>query len=210
MNNRFDPERWRARTISALAQLTAIFVGVTLAFLFEGYRKQIDEAADLRQAVDNIVTELGHFEEHGTTLAERIAQSIEAWHEADHAGRQEAPVLHRIPGAQSPPTAAWDSAVSSGLANRLEPALRLELGWFYSEYVGIHANYARRESFAEQEVMPRALQGAAAFYGSDGKLRPEFQVHLALMGEFAADLKRLSLQAGELKRKLQAREAGQR
>jgi len=55
--------------------------------------------------------------------------------------------------------------------------------------------------------MPRALLGAPAFYGSDGKLLPEFQVHLALIGEFAADLKRLSLRAGELKQKLEGYQA---
>jgi len=55
--------------------------------------------------------------------------------------------------------------------------------------------------------MPRALQGAAAFYGPDGKLLPEFRVHLTLIGEFAADLKRLSLRAGELKQKLEVKQA---
>ena len=52
--------------------------------------------------------------------------------------------------------------------------------------------------------MPRALQGAAAFYGPDGKLLPQFEVHIALVGEFATDLKRLSQRAGELKSKLEA------
>lgn len=51
--------------------------------------------------------------------------------------------------------------------------------------------------------MPRVLQGAAAFYGPDGKLKPEFRVHLQLYEEFVADLKRLSAQGGELRRKLE-------
>jgi len=207
MVKRFDSVIWRARAIAALAQLTTIFIGVTLAFLFEGYRKQIDEAADLRQAVAGIISELGHYAERGAFHAQQFESSIEGWHEADRAGRKTAPVLYRLPGALTPPAAAWESALSSGAASRLEPALKLEIGYFYNEMLGIHANYRRQVEFAEREVMPRALQGAAAFYGSDGKLLPEFQVHLALIGEFAADLKRLSLRAGELKQKLEANQA---
>jgi len=71
----------------------------------------------------------------------------------------------------------------------------------------VHANYRRQVEFAEREVMPRALQGAAAFYGSDGKLQPQFQVHLSLVAEFAADIKRLCLRASELKQKLEASQA---
>ena len=203
MVKRFDSVIWRARAIGALAQLTTIFIGVTLAFLFEGYRKQIDEAADLRQAVAGIISELGHYAERGNFHALQFEQSIEAWREADRAGHQAAPLLYRLPGALTPPAAAWESALSSGAASHLEPALKLEIGYFYNEMLGIHANYRRQVDFAEREVMPRALKGAAAFYGSDGKLLPEFQVHLALIGEFAADLKRLSLRAGELKQKLE-------
>lgn len=207
MVKRFDTVLWRARAISALAQLTTIFIGVTLAFLFEGYRKQIDEAADLRQAVAGIINELGHYSERGAFHVAQFEQSIEAWREADRSGHQAAPVLYRLPGALRPPAAAWEAALSSGAASHLDPALKLEIGYFYSEFLGVHENYRRQVEFAEREVMPRALQGAAAFYGPDGKLRPEFQVHLALIGEFVSDVKRLCLRAGELKRKLEAIQA---
>jgi hypothetical protein len=207
MTRHFDSAIWRARVIAALAQLTTIFVGVTLAFLFEGYRKQIDEAADTRQAVAGIIHELGHYAERGAFHAGKFEQSIEAWREGDRAGRQTAPVLYRLPGALSPPAAAWESALSSGAASHLDPTLKLEIGYFYNEMIGIHANYRRQVEFAEREVMPRALQGASAFYGSDGKLLPQFEVYVTLVGEFAADLKRLSLRAAELKSKLEAMQA---
>jgi len=204
MRHRFDGALWRARVLNALAQLTLIFVGVTLAFVFEGWRKQLDEAADMRQTVEGLITELRHYEEHGTELARLMEQSVETWRAEDRAGRQAVLDLHRIPGAPYPPAAAWNSAVSSGIANKLEPKLRLELGWYYSEMGGIHANYTRHLSFYEREVMPRVLEGAPAFYGPDGKLKSEFRVHLALYEEFVADLKRLSAQGGELRRKLES------
>lgn len=204
MSLRIDAALWRARALMALAQLALIFVGVTLAFVFEGWRKQLDEASDVRQTIDGLIVELGHYEKHGGELALRMEQSVEAWRAEDRAGRHAVLDLYRIPGAPYPPAAAWESAVSSGVANRLDPVLRLELGWYYSETSGIHANYARQIAFHEREVMPRALQGAAAFYDADGKLRPEFRVHLQLYEEFVADLKRLSAQGGELRHKLEA------
>jgi hypothetical protein len=204
MARRFDSVVWRARAIAALAQLATIFVGVTLAFLFEGYRKQIDEAADTRQAVAGIIHELGHYAERGAFHAGKFEQSIEAWRAADRAGHRTAPLLYRLPGALSPPAAAWESAMSSGAVNHLDPSLKLEIGYFYSEMMGVHANYQRQVEFAEREVMPRALQGDAAFYGPDGKLLPEFQVHIALVAEFASALKQLSARAEALKRKLEA------
>lgn len=189
---RLDITRWRSRALSALAQLALIFIGVTLAFVFEGWRKQLDETADVRETVDGLITELRHCEKHGGELAQRMLRSAEAWHAEDRAGRQAVLDLQRIPGAPYPPAAAWNSAVSSGIANKLDPVLSLELGWYYSESGGIHVNYSRWLEFNEREVMPRVLEGAAAFYGPEGKLKPEFRVHLALYEEFVADLKRVS------------------
>lgn len=72
-------------------------------------------------------------------------------------------------GAPHPPAAAWNSALASGVARVLEPNLRRDLGYFYSELVGIHDNYDRYNQFTEREVLPRSLSGAAAFYGPDGQ-----------------------------------------
>ena len=46
---------------------------------------------------------------------------------------------------------AWNSAVASGVARMLEPNLRRDLGYFYSEFVGIHDNYDRYNQFTERE-----------------------------------------------------------
>lgn len=201
---RFDSTLWRARARSALAQLTLIFIGVTLAFVFEGWRKDLNEAADMRKTVDGLIAELAHYDSHGREMARRMKQSVEAWRAEDRAGHQAVLDLVKIPGAPSPPMAAWNSAISSGMISKLEPSLALELGWYYSEYAGIHSNYVRHLPFEENEVMPRVEQGAAAFYGADGKLKPEFRVHLMLYEAFVADLERLSAQAGDLERKLMA------
>ena len=113
-------------------------------------------------------------------------------------------VLDRIPGAPHPPSAAWNSAVTSGTARMLDPKLRFDLGYFYSEFVGIHENYDRYNQFTEREVLPRLSHGPDAFYGADGKLLPMFRVHMDLESEFASDLRRLGKMAHDLRLRLEA------
>ena len=94
--------------------------------------------------------------------------------------------------------------VTSGLARSIEPNLRTQLGYFYSEFIGIHDNYDRYNQFTEREVLPRIAQGPDAFYGLDGKLLPIFRVHMDLQKEFANDLRRLMATAHDLRVKLEA------
>ena len=111
---------------------------------------------------------------------------------------QAIPGRYRIAGAPRPPTAAWDASVSSGVASMFEPALRLELGYFYSEFLGIHDNYVRHLEFMEREVLPRAETGPATFYGENGKLLPEFVVQMRLLDEFGEGMRKASRTASLL------------
>ncbi|MEX2527025.1 MAG: hypothetical protein WEA09_05245 [Gemmatimonadota bacterium] len=189
--------RWgRARRAST--ELLVIFVGVTAAFFVEDLRETLGEREQLRQVTRGLVAEMYHYEDRGTAHADSIAQRLARWQAADASGEQAVPAFYRLPGAPSPPTAAWDAAVSSGVASMFEPALRIELGYFYNEYVGIHSNYVRHLSFVELEILPRVGLGASAFYGEEGKLGPEFGAQMALLEEFGRDLGRLSAEAGDL------------
>jgi hypothetical protein len=87
----------------------------------------------------------------------------------------------------------------------LEPDLRRDLGYFYSEFVGIHDNYDRYNQFTEREVLPRSLSGPDAFYGPDGHLLPVFRVHMDLQKEFAEDLRRLGGMAARPSRPTRSR-----
>ena len=119
------------------------------------------------------------------------------------AGVRAVPAYYRLPGAPSPPHSAWETAVVSGANRHIPPELRMEIGWFYEEYVGIHANYRRYNEITERELMPREYAGVDAFYAEDGELLPLFRVHRALQLEFANDLERLSLAAGNLAAELE-------
>ena len=102
-----------------------------------------------------------------------------------------------------------ETTVASGLARLIEPKLRIELGYFYNEFIGIHDNYDRYNQFTEREVLPRIATGADSFYGPDGRLLPIFvctriyKVSLLLIfassalkhENFTAVLKRFNLQS---------------
>lgn len=180
------------------AELIIIFVGVTAAFFVENYRERRAAEEELRQASAGIVEELRHCATRGLAHADSFTASIEAWRAADRAGRRAAPDLYRMPGSPSPPTAAWDATVASGVASQFAPDLRFRLGYFYDEMVGIHANYRRQLAFIESEVMPRAEIGPGAFYDASGRFDPAIRVRIGLLEEFAAELRQLSTAAGEL------------
>ena len=186
------------------AEFFVIFVGVTAAFFVEGYREDLDQREDLRNAAAGISEELARYETRGMEHVDSIFRSIERWEAADRAGERRVPAFYRIPGAPLPPTAAWDAAVSSGVASLIEPELRIELGYFYSEFVGIHQKYSRYAEFVDEEILPRAGIGPEAFYDSSGVLEPPFRVHMALLGEFARDLRALTEVAADLRARLEA------
>lgn len=186
-------------------ELLVIFAGVTSAFFVESYRERLGQQEDLRQAAAGILAELRRYEERTLEHAEAIEMANRRWLAAvEAAGAEPLPDLYRIPGAPYPPTAAWDAAVSSGVASQFEPDFRLRLGYYYTEFLGTHVNYVRRLEFIEREVMPRAREGPSAFRTASGELLPAFAVEMRLYEEFGEDLRALSRAAGELADELAA------
>ena len=204
MAHRSQNATWRERLGWLATEFLIIFVGVSAAFVVENYRETLNQREELRQAVAGIITELKHYEERSVQFSNAFDAAIERWAAADREGRRAVPGYYRIPGAPHPPSAAWNSAVTSGIARMFEPNLRMDLGYFYSEFVGIHENYDRYNQFAEREILPRLANGPDAFYGTDGKLLPIFQVHMDLQKEFAADLRRFGGVAHDLRLRLEA------
>jgi hypothetical protein len=158
----------------------------------------------MHRAVAGIITELTSTETKARKYSDAISDDIARWENADRSGKRAVPGYYRIPGAPHPPSAAWNSAIASGIARMLEPSLRWDLGYFYSEFVGIHDNYDRYNQFTEREVLPKALSGPDAFYGPEGRLLSAFRVHMDLQKEFAEDLRRLSTMAQALRVRLEA------
>lgn len=195
---------WRDLLLRAAVGLLTIFTGVTAAFFFDGYREQLEQGKQLAETRAGIIHELEHYEAHGGNIVVSINKSLDRWKAANAAGAQAVPGYYLMTGAPRPPTAAWTSALSSGVASRFDPVTQLELGYFYSEFSGIHENYVRNLVFTEQEILPREVAGPAAFYDAGGKLQPQFKVHMDQLARFSADLHRLTAEAKRLHAKLEA------
>jgi hypothetical protein len=195
---------WSPDWRQLLLELIVVFVGVTAAFLVENLREERMEMAELRQTSVGIVAELRRYQQGGLRHAKGIREPIKAWRDSDRQGRHVIPELYRIPGAPEPPSAAWDGAVASGVANRFGPSLRYRLGYFYSEFKGVGETNHRHQIFIENEVLPRASAGVQAFYDEKGKFDPHIRARLDLIEEVADDLERLSVIAGELADELEA------
>jgi hypothetical protein len=193
-------QSWRQRIGWLAGELIVVFAGVSAAFVVENYRDNRNQINEMHQAIAGVIAELKETETKTRTFSDAILADIARWDDADRA----VPGHFRIPGAPHPPSAAWNSAVASGVARMLEPNLRRDLGYFYSEFVGIHDNYDRYNQFTEREVLPKALLGPDAFYGPDGRLLPAFRVHMDLQKEFAQDLRRLGTMAHDLHGRLEA------
>ena len=184
-------------------QLLVIFLGVSAAFIVENYRESLSQREELRQAVSGLIAELEDYEVRSAKITNAFDSAIEKWKTADRRGQRAIPGYYRIPGAPHPPIAGWKTMVNSGIARFLDPKLRRDLSYYYSEFVGIHDNYDRYNQFTEREILPRVASGADAFYGPDGKLLPIFRVHMELETEFAGDLRHLNKMAHDLRIRLE-------
>jgi hypothetical protein len=140
-------ESWRGHLGWLAGQLIVVFAGVTAAFVVENYRDTRNQQAEFHQALSGLIAELNRYETRGLEFADGMDAKISAWEQADRNGTRAIPGYFRIPGATHPPSAAWTTMMSSGLARLIEPGLRTELGLFYSEVVGIHDNYDRYNQF---------------------------------------------------------------
>jgi hypothetical protein len=194
---------WRAHLGWLAGELIVVFAGVSAAFVVENYRDNRNQASEFRQALSGVIAELNRYDTVGREYADRVNAKINEWEQADRSGHRATPGYYRIPGATHPPTAAWNTMVSSGLVRMIEPKLRMELGYFYSELVGVSDNYERYNQFTEREVLPRLATGPDSFYGPDGHLLPAFRVHMDLQQEFANDLRKLSAKAHDLRIQLE-------
>jgi hypothetical protein len=196
-------QSWRSRLGWLAGQLLVIFLGVTAAFLVENYRESLSQREELHQAVNGLIAELEDYEMRSARITNAFDSAIETWKTADRRGQRAIPGYYRIPGAPHPPIAGWTTMVNSGIARFLDPKLRRDLSYYYSEFVGIHDNYDRYNQFTEREILPRIASGPDAFYGPDGKLLPIFRVQMDLETEFAADLRRLTVMAHDLRTRLE-------
>jgi hypothetical protein len=160
------------------SEFLIIFVGVSAAFVVENYRDYRTHVAEFHDAMSGVIAELRNTEAKTRTYSEAIFADLARWEEADRTGKRAVPSHYRIPGATHPPTSAWNSAVSSGVARMIERRCAPSLG-ITTTNSSASDNYDRYNQFTEREYCCASF-GPEAFYGSDGKLPLHFRVYMDL------------------------------
>ena len=122
-----------------------------------------------------------------------IVTGLATWEEARALGETPSPFHFRIDGAETPPNGIWETITQDGLTELVNPTLIFDLGFYYSESMGIALRYVRYAEFTEAEILPWLghADETTHFYGDDATLRPEFKGHMDRLAEYGERLKRL-------------------
>src|SRR6476646_3911415 len=127
MSHSDGKQTWRARLGWLAGELVVVFIGVSAAFVIDNYRDSRAQTAEFHQALSGLIAELNRTETRGHEFADNITSKVDEWEKADRNHQRAIPGYYRIPGSTHPPTAAWNTMVSSGLVRLIEPELRTEL-----------------------------------------------------------------------------------
>lgn len=184
-------------------ELFIVFAGVSAAFAVDDYRDA--RAQDKRrhavyQALDRELTQMA--ETHGPEFQREMVGQLTAWDSALDRGERPLPPTFKLPGAERPPTGVWDAAVATGSIELIDPELFYELARFYIRADSVGVLYQRYSQGAQADIWPRVKEGPGAFWGSDGKLRPEILIDVQRLRDFSERQGQLSREARQLRSKL--------
>ena len=186
-----------------LLELFVVFVGVSAAFALDDYREarvQHERREAVYHAIDRELTQMA--ETHGPRFQAEMTRQLAAWDQAVARGERPLPPTFRLPGAERPPTGAWDAAVATGSIELIDPALFYELARFYNRADSTGKLYQRYSEGAQTQIWPYLMDGPRAFWGADGKPNAEVRVTLQRLRDFRQRQGELGHEALQLRTKL--------
>ncbi len=203
-----DPPRRRLNKFGALLpkvalELFVVFIGVTAAFAVEDYRDRRDEderRAAVYRALDRELRQMA--ETHGPRFDRRMTAELNMWDQLLASGHRPVPPTFKLPGAEGPPTGAWQAAVATGSIELVDPELFYELARFYNRAETAGILYQRYSAAAQAEVWPRLNEGPKAFWTADGGLTPATKAHVQRLRDFRDRARANSAEASVLRSKL--------
>jgi hypothetical protein len=184
-------------------ELFIVFVGVSAAFALDDYRdarSQDERRQAIYRALDRELTQMA--ETHGPAFQREMTRQIAAWDRALARGEQPLPPAFKLPGAERPPTGVWDAAVATGSIELIDPELFYELARFYNRANSAGVLYQRYSQGAQTDIWPRLAEGPTAFWGTDGKPRPEISADVQRLRDFRDRQGQLSTEARQLRARL--------
>lgn len=182
-----------------LFELLIVFVGVTAAFVVDGWRAGRTARVRTDQIAHALRTDLAEFAATTRRFVEQIDSGLTKWDSTRAADREPPPFFYRIPGSERPPVGVWQAALASGVAESIEPRLLFDLAYLYSEIEGVGARYARYNAFTEQEILPRLKDENPKFYDPvTGELQAAFAAHMDRLKEIRTWMRQQATMAAGL------------
>jgi len=160
-----------------LFDLIIVFLGVTLAFGLDDFRQARDEAHYRQSMLAALRVSLADWAGHGAQIDRQVGAMLHSFDEARAQGKKPPLPIYRETGGERPPNRAWDGIIATGAARALDPDLFFRLSRFYSRGDSFGDRYMRYNAFTETRVLPY-LGDRAAFYGADGKLKPDYSAYV--------------------------------
>lgn len=186
-------------------ELFIVFIGVSAAFAVDDYRDfraQNERRQAVYLALDRELTQMA--ETYGPRFQREMTRQLAAWDQALARGEKPLPPTFRLPGAERPPTGAWNAAVATGSIELIDPALFFGLARFYIRADSAGMLYQRYSQGAQTYIWPYIGKGPRAFWGPDGEPTAEVQASIQRLRDFRQRQGELSREAWHLRARLRS------
>lgn len=175
-----------------LLELVIVFVGVYLAFLVNEYGTRREQEARRAQLRAALASEISVFIEGATPLVPALDSLFAGWDSAYAAGSRPMPLRVPTGGIDMPPRGMWQAVIASDPLATLDVATMQSVSDFYNGLDVVIEKYDRLRAFDEASIIPRADDGAPAFYeGGSTELRPEYRAYMSRFRDVVNLLRRL-------------------
>jgi hypothetical protein len=168
---------------AALFELLIVAVGVLLGIEASNWNESRDAARRSALVVSLLRQDLRDTARFQAEAGAQVDAGLASFEAARKRGDRPAPYYYRIPGSDSPPNTAWESALQMGLADLIDPSFQFDLGFFYSEQQGIGLRYSHYARFVEDQILPWTNE-PAHFYDARGVLKPEYAANMDRLREW--------------------------
>lgn len=184
--------------VRLLLELVVVFVGVYLAFLFNEYRAESEQASHREHLRAALASEIEVFIRDAEPMLSFLDTLLAQWDHAYDVGEQPDPLGVPFGGIGKPPRGMWQAVVESDPLSTLDIATMQSVSEFYNAMDALIERYDRLRSFDEAAVVPHADDGPAAYYGAGSTtLRPEYRAYMSRFHDVANLLRQVRRLAAE-------------
>lgn len=191
--------------VRLLLELVIVFVGVYLAFLFNEYRANAEQASRQGQLREALASEIDVFIQGADRMLPVLDSLVDRWDSAYAAGAHPGPLEAPSGGVDMPPRGMWQAVIASDPLSTLDVATMQSVSEFYNALDVLIEKYDRLRAFDEASIVAYADDGRMAFYkpGSTA-LRPEYRAYMSRFHDVVSLFRSVRSLGAESRNKLSA------